>query len=220
MAAVKDLPEEIADSWMDFERDEGTLEHMEVCEGRTREKLERVADERRKAEKEVSAKSEPPKKASKRKSDDAGKWKALSCSQSKIVRSEKTRERQKPRVDTEGGKSNNNETESRSKVLSPPPGFKAATEGKSVDADNQKDMDNDVTIFVSNLDYTATEEEVRDGLKPAGSIKLFKMIKDYKGRSKGYCYVQLASAVRIYFLDRSRRKNMTRYSRKYRIKTI
>lgn len=201
LAAVKDWPESIANSWIDFERDEGSLEHMESCEAKTKEKLEKVAEERQKAQ-EISTESESStqnKRASKRKSNDTGKWKNLSCSQSKMVRSEKTQVKPKLREDLPNisTKANNNETESKLKIL-PPPGFKAS-EDEEIDVDNQKKVDNNITVFVSNLDYTATEEEVRDTLKQAEPITLFKMIKDYKGRSKGYCYVQLSSVVSIIF---------------------
>lgn len=195
LASVKDWPESIANSWIDFERDEGNLEHMEVCEAKTREKLEKIAEERQKIQ-EISTEGESSiqnKRANKRKSDDTGKWKNLSCSQSKILRNDKTQIKSKLREDRINTKANNNETESKSKSTLPL-GFKA-TENKNEDVDNQKEEDYNITVFVSNLDYTVTEEEVRHALKPAGPITLFKMIRDYKGRNKGYCYVQLSSMV-------------------------
>lgn len=201
MASVKDWPESIANSWIDFERDEGSLEHMEICEVKTKERLEKIAEERQKTQ-EISTESKSStqnKKVNKRKSDDTGKWKNLSCSQSKIVRNDKTQAKpklQEDRLDI-NTKANNNETESKSKIISPP-SFKA-TEDEEINVNNQKKIDNNIRVFISNLDYTATEEEVRNALKPVGSIILFKMIKDYKGRNKGYCYVQLSSMVRIIF---------------------
>ncbi|XP_014473485.1 PREDICTED: squamous cell carcinoma antigen recognized by T-cells 3-like [Dinoponera quadriceps] len=191
LASVKDWPESIVNSWIDFERDEGNLEQMEICEGKTRERLEKIAEERQNIQEVESESSTQNKKANKRKSDDTGKWKNLSCSQSKIIRTDKIQVKPKLRdVDRLSITANNNETESKL-VLSPAP---KATEDKDVDANNLKEVDSNITVFVSNLDYTATEEEVRNAMKPAGSITLFKMIKDYKGRSKGYCYVQLSSA--------------------------
>lgn len=208
LAAVKDWPESIANSWIDFERDEGNLEHMEVCETKTRERLnclKTIAEERRKIQ-EISTENESStqnKKANKRKSDDIGKWKNLSCSQSKILRNDKTQVTEstaKPKLREDlniNTKANNNKTESKLKVVLPP-GFKV-TKDKNINADNPKEENDNITVFVSNLDYTATEEEVRCALKPAGPITLIRMIKDYKGRSKGYCYVQLSSAVCIIY---------------------
>lgn len=203
LASVKDWPESIANAWINFERDEGTLEQMELCEAKTREKLDKVAEERQKAQ-QISAQGEsstPSKKASKRKSDDTGKWKNLTSSPPKIMRNDaQTKPKlQESRLNIDGRAAVNRE-KSEPKVA-PPPGFKEAlsSEDKAIEMekDSQHDVENAITVFVSNLDYTATEEEVKDALKPAGSITLFKMIKDYKGRSKGYCYVQLSSVVRI-----------------------
>ena len=70
-------------------------------------------------------------------------------------------------------------------------------ENEQMEIDNMNEMDDKSTVFISNLDYTASEEEVRNALQPAGPITMFKMIRDYKGRSKGYCYVQLSNIVRI-----------------------
>lgn len=198
MNSVKDWPESIGNAWIDFERDEGTLEQMELCEMKTKEKLDKVTEERQKAQ-QIATQSESfmqNKKASKRKSDDTGRWKHLGSSPSKIIKSDaqikpKLRE---SRLNIDARTSNNQE-DIKPKVA-PPPGFKE-TENKDMDVDNQHEVENNITVFVSNLDYTATEEEVRDVLKPAGPITLFKIIKDYKGRSKGFCYVQLSSVVCI-----------------------
>lgn len=200
LASVKDWPESIANAWIDFERDKGTLEQIEFCEAKTKEKIDKVIEERQK-EQEIPIQSESlmrNKKTSKRKIDDTGKWKHLGSTPMKIV---------KPNLQTKSKLQENlsdtvsemiNETAEESKSVAPPPGFK---EDKDMnDKDSQHEIDNSVMVFLSNLDYTATEEEIRDSLKPAGSIMLFKMIKDYKGRNKGYCYVQLSSAVRTTLL--------------------
>lgn len=170
---------------------------MEFCEAKTKEKLDKIMAERQKAQQELSQSesSTQDKKASKRKADD-GKWKNLGSSPSKIV---KTDVRVKPKLSKSiliDSKTTNDQEKSKPEVL-PPPGYKT-TEDKD-DMDSQHEVDDSITVFVSNLDYTATEDEVRDALKPAGPITLFKMIKDYKGRSKGYCYVQLSSTVRIFY---------------------
>lgn len=196
LTSVKDWPESIANAWIDFERDEGTLEQMELCEAKTKEKLNKVAEERQKTQ-QIAVQSESSmqnKKANKRKSNDTGKWKNLGASPSKII---KTDVQPKPKIREVrlniDSKADNNQEDSRVKVA-PPPGFEE-TKNKDMDVESQQKVDDNITAFVSNLDYTATEEEVRDALKPAGSITLFRMIKDYRGCSKGYCYVQLSSAV-------------------------
>ncbi|XP_020299615.1 squamous cell carcinoma antigen recognized by T-cells 3-like [Pseudomyrmex gracilis] len=198
LSVVKDWPESIANAWIDFERDEGTLEQMELCEVKTKEKLDKVMEERQKQQE--TCRSELPtqnKKANKRKLDDSGKWKNLGGSPSKIVKSS-THEKlllRESRLNKlnyiDNTEDKHKKEEAKPKIEAPPFGLK-----KTEDVDNtsnQPEIDNNITVFVSNLDYTATEDEVKDVMKSAGPITLFKMIKDYKGRSKGYCYVQLSS---------------------------
>lgn len=196
---MKDWPESIANAWIDFERDEGTLEQMEICEAKTKEKLDKVAEERQKAQ-ETFVQSESPlqnRKANKRKFDNIGRWKSLDIFTSKIMKSDKVQAKPALREShlNIDDNADNNKEKSKTKV-EPPPGFKAE-ENKDADADSQHEVDNSVAVFISNLDYMTTEEEVRMALKPAGPITLFNMIKDYMGRNKGYCYVQLSSTVRI-----------------------
>ncbi|XP_071561281.1 squamous cell carcinoma antigen recognized by T-cells 3 [Temnothorax nylanderi] len=195
LSSTQDWPESIANSWIDFERDKGTLEQMEFCEAKTKERLDKIMAERQKAQQVLSQSesSTQDKKASKRKADD-GKWKNLGSSPSKIV---KTDVRVKPKLresilNFDSKTTNDRETKAKPEVA-PPPGYKTTDDEDTDDKDSQHEVDDSITVFVSNLDYTATEDEVRDALKPAGPITLFRMIKDYKGRSKGYCYVQLSS---------------------------
>lgn len=171
---------------------------MEFCEAKTKEKLDKVMIERQKAQQAPSQTESftQNKTANKRKVDDEkGKWKNLGGSPTKIV---KTDVRVKPKlrasilnVDSEKA----NDREKSKPEIKPPPGYETAVD-KDME-DNQHDVDDNITIFVSNLDYTTTEDEVRDALKPVGPITLFKMIHDYKGRNKGYGYVQLSNVVRI-----------------------
>ncbi|KOX76546.1 Squamous cell carcinoma antigen recognized by T-cells 3 [Melipona quadrifasciata] len=197
LTSVKDWPESIASSWLDFERDEGTLEQMEICETRTKEKLEKIAEERQKTQQIPNRELSPiqNKKAFKRKQEETGKWKNLSNFPIKIT---KVETQMKPKMkenhvnfEKRLEKKLDVDVEQTSKII-PPPGFKAP-EDEKLEIDNTQEMDDKITVFVSNLDYTATEEEVRNALKPAGPITMFKMIRDYKGRSKGFCYVQLSS---------------------------
>ncbi|XP_078042817.1 spliceosome associated factor 3, U4/U6 recycling protein [Augochlora pura] len=190
--SVKDWPESIANSWIDFERDEGTLEQMEHCESRTQEKLEKVAEERQKSQQNVNHELSPShnKKTYKRRIDESGKWKILESSPPKLAkRSIFNPKGNQGRVSLERMF---RDPEEQKPKIAPPPGFKAPEEFR-IEIDNSEEVDDKITVFISNLDYTATEEEIRDALQPAGPITAFKMIRDYKGRSKGYCYVQLSS---------------------------
>lgn len=183
-------------SWIDFERDKGTLEQIEFCEAKTKEKLDKIMAERQKAQQVLSQELDTQnKKVTKRKADD-GKWKNLGSSPTKIV---KTDMRAKPKLQKNIlniDKTTNDQEKSKPEVL-PPPGYKTTEDID--DKDSQHEVDDSVTIFVSNLDYTTSEDEIRDVLKPVEPITSIRMIKDYKRRSKGYCYVQLNSIVCIFY---------------------
>ncbi|XP_043684557.1 squamous cell carcinoma antigen recognized by T-cells 3-like [Vespula pensylvanica] len=206
LTSVKDWPESVANSWLDFERDEGNLEQMEFCEVKTKERLEKVAEERSKAQQanlqnELFAQS---KKTNKRKADDAGKWKNLGSSPFKIMKTDEKNKFKLRESRLNLDKKMEDEKEQIRPEVQPPPGFKASENEK---IDTNREIDDKLTVFISNLDYTATEDEVRNALKPAGAITLFKMIRDYKGRSKGYCYVQLSNTEAVekaLTLDRTR----------------
>ncbi|XP_015592738.1 squamous cell carcinoma antigen recognized by T-cells 3 [Cephus cinctus] len=202
LSSVKDWPESIANAWLDFERDEGTLEQMELCEAKTKEKLDKLAEERQKVHQQSTThENSQTKKVNKRKPEDTGRWKNLGDSPKKIAKTEKAsrpilRESSlkfdKDIAPPPGYKESVLENQGSNSGISPPPGFKPESEDK-MDTDSNHEVDDKITVFVSNLDYTATEEEIKEALKPAGPVTLFKMIRDYKGRSKGFCYVQLSS---------------------------
>lgn len=170
---------------------------MEFCETKTKEKLDKIMAERQKAQQVLSqCELDTQKKISKRKIDE-GKWKNLGSSPTKIVKTDVRMKSKLPKsILNIDNKTTNDQEKSKSEVL-PPPGYKTTEDAD--DKDNQHEVDDSITIFVSNLDYTATEDEVRDALKPAGPITLIRMVKDYKRRSKGFCYVQLSSIVRIFY---------------------
>ena len=65
--------------------------------------------------------------------------------------------------------------------------------GVSVSHDSSKD---NRTVFVSNLDYSVTDAAVREVFSSVGNITDLRLVKDYKGRSKGYCYLEFSLPVR------------------------
>ncbi|XP_043267085.1 squamous cell carcinoma antigen recognized by T-cells 3-like isoform X2 [Venturia canescens] len=198
LSAVKDWPESIVNSWIDFERDEGTLEQMEHCETKVNEKMEKVLEERQNMQQNVSHDTENvglTKKSSKRKPDD-GRWKNLGVSPHKQARVEKPKARDsilsfdnKMAQSLSEEPSTSKSLTSKSKIA-PPPGFPGAEEEK-MDTGSTHEVDDKITVFVSNLDYTATEKEVEEALTPVGPVTLVRLVQDYKGRSKGFGYVQL-----------------------------
>jgi len=64
--------------------------------------------------------------------------------------------------------------------------------GVSVAHDSSKD---NRTVFVSNLDYSVSEATIREVFSSLGTLTDLRLVKDFKGRSKGFCYVEFSSAV-------------------------
>lgn len=46
------------------------------------------------------------------------------------------------------------------------------------------------TIFVKNLDYKVGEERLKEEFSKFGNIKDVRLVKNFKGESKGYCYIE------------------------------
>ena len=49
-------------------------------------------------------------------------------------------------------------------------------------------------LFVGNIPYSTTEEELRSAFAPSGLVKSVRLITDFDtGRSKGYAFVEMSS---------------------------
>uniref|UniRef100_A0A1I8I1C0 RRM domain-containing protein n=1 Tax=Macrostomum lignano TaxID=282301 RepID=A0A1I8I1C0_9PLAT len=84
------------------------------------------------------------------------------------------------------------------KPMPPPPPAAASSNnvshhGAKVEHDPAKDYR---TVFLSNLDYKTDEAGIRQALAPCASdIVSVRLVRDYRGRSKGFAYVELKSGV-------------------------
>lgn len=54
------------------------------------------------------------------------------------------------------------------------------------------------SVFVSNLDFAVTELEVKDALSSIGHCEVL-LVRDFKGRSKGFGYVLFEKPVSIVY---------------------
>ncbi|KAI2804165.1 Squamous cell carcinoma antigen recognized by T-cells 3 [Blomia tropicalis] len=52
------------------------------------------------------------------------------------------------------------------------------------------DAKREQTIFLSNLNYDLTEDDIRECFVQFGPINEVRLVRDFKGRSKGFCYVE------------------------------
>ena len=54
------------------------------------------------------------------------------------------------------------------------------------------------TVFLSNLDFGVAEDDIRTAMAASGTVTDVRLVRDYKQRSKGYCYVEFSSNVFIF----------------------
>jgi RNA recognition motif-containing protein len=64
--------------------------------------------------------------------------------------------------------------------------------GVSVAHDSTKD---NRTVFVSNLNYSVDDTTLKEVFSSMGTITDLRLVKDFKGRSKGFCFVEFSSPV-------------------------
>uniref|UniRef100_T1IRW8 RRM domain-containing protein n=1 Tax=Strigamia maritima TaxID=126957 RepID=T1IRW8_STRMM len=59
--------------------------------------------------------------------------------------------------------------------------------GETIEHDSSKD---DFTIFLSNLAYNPDEDKIKEIFTDVGEVVQLRIVKDYKGRGKGFGYLQ------------------------------
>ena len=197
-----DFPELIGEAWLQFEREEGTLEDFEKAEKKIKLRIEKIA-EIRKAEKEAS-----DAKIEKKKAKDKDKRRERRLEESEAKRKRKNDEQEdlepkKPKLTTRkdddsfkkpampvvsSSKTPVQPPPGYDKSVAPPPGFKADSQEPSASDGNQK-----FTLFVSNLDYRVEEEELKNFFTSFGNVKEVRLVKHASGQSKGFAYVEMSS---------------------------
>ncbi|CAH0394818.1 unnamed protein product [Bemisia tabaci] len=197
LATDTDWPEGIGTLWLDYEKLHGSLEQYEHCLSKVNERLKQ---ERLKQEKLLAANTENKQKSGNDRSKKGKKEKA-----EKNVKKEMNEDSEVQSSSSKGkwehlGAKRQHEPESQKdgvfKVPStdgPPSEKKPKLEdfGAVEQHDAQK---NSRMVFISNLDYSVTEEEIKNCITKLGfPIQELRLVKDFQGRSKGYCYVVLES---------------------------
>lgn len=179
-SAVKDWPQCIAQSWVMFERECGTADSMMDC-------LDACSHYLKKHEKEIAENVENQEQEQNRKRKHTSEKPYYKTKQGKIIKDVK-------------------------KPEPPPPPPKPADiemkdEPKEDDAKKYIKIDKDRetrSIFISNLDYTVTEDELREFL---GTLEELHLVSDKKGNSKGYAYATFPTqdhAEKVLARDRER----------------
>ncbi|RUS77540.1 hypothetical protein EGW08_014694 [Elysia chlorotica] len=206
--SVTDWPESITHAYITFEREEGDLEQYDTAVAKCEAQMERINERRAKAvEKEqviqdAKKKEKPDKKALKK-----GKQPATGGNDSQPQEGGG-----KGIVDNKHKRKLENQSQERgifadhgpkSTIISGEPKAKKAKEedvqatedagvhGESVQHDPSKD---NITVFVSNLDFSLGEDRLREVFGKCGQISNIRLVKNYKGRSKGFGYVEFTES--------------------------
>ncbi|XKL64324.1 hypothetical protein PGB90_004410 [Kerria lacca] len=176
LAAISDSPKSVAAVWLEFESHNGSLDSFLNCQKICEERIKKYSEEKKKQNvqfdeknKKISSKSELI-KGNKNFTNKPIKTNNIEQDnvQRKIIGFKKKESPEKPKKVTPA----------------------SDITGTFVSHDSSKD---DRTVFVSNLDYTVTEDDVIKILNSIGKIEEFRLVRDFKGRSKGYGYLVFSS---------------------------
>merc|ERR1719318_533982 len=226
---VYDDPELLVKSFIQFEREEGSLEAFEHCKKLCRIKMEKVGaskakNDSKKTDEEQARLDKIEKKKEKDKQYRRDKRQQTAADKRAVNGNtqEKGNERfpmfRKPNVpDLAGDVTKKNIApppgftgkkpiapppgfnENMKRTIAPPPGFKEPLpkKQKSEEFDNlseaaQKKLR---TVFLSNLDYTVGDDDVKDVMSSSGVILDVRLIKKPNGQSKGYAFVDFEDEV-------------------------
>jgi len=196
-AKTADFPSMIGDMWIQFEREEGTLDSFELAE-------KEVAAKMVKESKNLSTENtRQPKTREVRDSREVRDWSKSKDKPKPVERKRKkdfhdtTNEEpvfKKPFIPASMSPSTSSPGKSDKVVAEHPPGMKE----EKIEAPpgfkpaSQKDGSPEIKgrkVFVSNLDFDVSEEELKATLESSGEIEVLNLVKNYAGKSKGYGYV-------------------------------
>ena len=224
-----DSPQLIGDVWLQFEREEGTLESYENVEEIVLKKWS-VLQKQQEEEKKASTEEVNRKSSRKRKNDELnGKHEASPAFKKPMLPSPKQKPN-KAKEDVGKGTPGTSKLQPPTEVkaeqvipppgfkddqqvmpppgfksdqqvmpppgfkddqpVKPPPGFKKATESST----KERLEAGQNTVFLSNLDFSVTEEKIKEVMSLTGEVLDIRLVKNYSGKSKGFAYVQFATS--------------------------
>ncbi|GFQ70924.1 squamous cell carcinoma antigen recognized by T-cells 3 [Trichonephila clavata] len=206
LSCASDWQESFVDLLITFEREEGTLESLQKSLAKCETQMQRVNEKRMKKLEEAASSLEK----------DNNKRNPVKR-QIKGSRNELSFKRDEPKpavqMDSEGFKippvpdklhhSPNSKQESQSDLESEKRKRPALEEQTSYESKKRKvetsdshrmsikhdSSKDDRTVFLSNLSYETDEDKIKEFFSQIGDLEEVRLVKDYKGRSKGFCYV-------------------------------
>ena len=225
----KDWPEEVAEIWIQFEREEGTLESFEEAETKINGRLEAIKAIRAAKEDEQNAKLESKKERQREKRKEyrnKDKDKETNDRKRKFDNKEQSNGEpvfKKPSLPVATASISKNESEVvpppgfkkdeikpppgfpkdnikpppgfKEDKVAPPPGFKGQTTStsstsKPEETSSQSSKAEDRTVFISNLDFSLTEQQLMKVFSKCGDVIDVRLVKNFGGKSKGYGFVE------------------------------
>ncbi|KAI8782889.1 squamous cell carcinoma antigen recognized by T-cells 3-like isoform X3 [Biomphalaria glabrata] len=209
--SVTDWPESITQAYIQFEREEGNLEQYDMAVLKCEAQLERINERRAQSEQsqqELKTKDQQahgektfPKKRKQVEAKyggagDSGLQKKrkvdhlASAKDSAEPAVKKVKEEIKEELQEENPTSDKQEDSSRV-ISEEESNSRVILHGESVKHDPSKD---NITVFVSNLDFSVEDEIVKGFFEKCGEITNIRLVRNYKGKSKGFGYVEFTDS--------------------------
>ena len=207
---IKDDPKEVIESWLSFERMEGDLEQVEDCEAKVQSKMKRwekfneqqQQQESPKTNKKRDLKRKRPPNAEKAPSREEPVFKKPSMppvsqpTESKKPAPPPGFQPEKKTVKPPPGFSGDAPKPPpgfKGEAPKPPPGFPGNSAPECLPPPGVAADEKKRTVFLSNLDFTVSEEDIRAALGQVSGIEEVRLVKNYAGKSKGFSYVKFSS---------------------------
>ncbi|KAA0188725.1 Squamous cell carcinoma antigen recognized by T-cells 3, partial [Fasciolopsis buskii] len=125
----------------------------------------------------IATRTQPRNRQKPTKVEIPGKKRAIAPGTEAVPKKKTKVERAKP--------SENSATVTKTSITSAP----SRVHGESVPHDSSRE---NCTVFVSNLDYSTTESQLRTTFESCGMLTSVRLVRDYAGRSKGFAYVEFS----------------------------
>lgn len=195
----------LVDAWKTFERMNGTLDTLEKCVQTCDEQAYKISQkdvlqshgESHKRRYHFNEKTKDHSKKLKF-DQDLKERKKLQAKRKKIENKNEEMDCDDDKKTKQIHKSNKNGKESVENIIKDVEmsDLQISSEDKRVQHDPTKD---EITIFISNLDYTITEEQLEAILKDKGDlqIKEIRLVKKPNGTNKGYAYIELTDTEQV-----------------------
>ncbi|CAI9716579.1 squamous cell carcinoma antigen recognized by T-cells 3-like isoform X1 [Octopus vulgaris] len=203
--SVTDWPQGIVDAYLQFEREEGTLEDYEISlnkctaqlqrlqqrQALAKEKEQMMKEQKRLNDRNIKKVVRKPIGSHERPGDSSTTTKRKLHEQQQVNITDKdgfkipvvpalVGEVSPRQHDPEGPTS---AKKVKTVTDKPPPGFTPKFESSKQDR----------TVFVSNISYDLDEDNLEEIFSKCGEIVQIRLVQNYKGKSKGYAYVEFKS---------------------------